>query len=261
MQNELLPEEAYLDLPPENDRKFVQLMSLAQANLAGFLSGTGSSEYDSEYAWELRTQFMEIGRALADEFGLPGLPDPDEEYNNADARYSDFLRKLSGIFARVRARHGTPTAQPDSVKLGHKTKAWLRQEIEQLRVYINDSEIPASKKSALIDKLEDMLAELDKQRLSFARTMAIAASIAGILGGGTTTIVQAPKVYEMINHLIARIGEDKAREDAELLRIEGPAKALPPPTQQRLPLGAPPAAGGYAAKPSRPEDFDDDVPF
>ena len=101
------------------------------------------------------------------------------------------------------------------------------------------------------DKLEELETELTKQRLSFARTMAIAASIMTIVGGGTAALANSPKAAETIMMIIRLVGDDKEKEEQERLRLAPPPKALPDFSKP----SANPTFGEFA------DDLDDDVPF
>jgi hypothetical protein len=79
--------------------------------------------------------------------------------------------------------------------------------------------------------------------------MAITASIMAALGGGTAALANAPKAAETILSIIRLVGEDKAKEEEERLRLAPPPKALPaPPTAKPAPLAA-------------QFDIDDEIPF
>lgn len=212
---DLIPDEAYDNLPEEDSAKFVTLVRIAQGNLQRLMDASNAREFDDE----LRSQFMAIIGGIAKALKIEGL-----EQENASFEYPDYTRfqvKLAGIVAMVRLQ-GDLISHPHSVELERVTKGKIRQEIEQLRVYIGDADLSSLKRQALNDKLDEFIAELDKRRLSFARTMAIAASIMGVLGGSSAALANAPKIPAGINFIISLIGIDKDHEDAERLRLAPP---------------------------------------
>lgn len=116
---------------------------------------------------------------------------------------------------------------------------------------MEDSDLPDKKKSALRDKLDELEEELAKQRLSFARTMAIAASIMTCLGGGAAFVAKLPEAGQSIIKIIQWVGEDKEKEESERLRLMPPPKALPDLSARKQVAGA-----GFGF-----DEFDDNVPF
>lgn len=241
---DLIPEEAYGDLPQDDHDKFVVLVRIAQTNLARLLDQTNSSDFASE----IRSQFISIISGIAEALGIEGLPKIDD--NIADyEKYQMFQVYLAGVVAKVRLQSNL-VAKPHSVELGRVTRARIQQEIDQLRHSIESSDLPEKKKAALRDKLDELETELTKKRLSFARTMAIAASIMTIVGGGTAALANAPEAKETVMAIIRLIGEDKAKEEEERLRISPPPKALPDHTKSQS-----------RPQPAFDSDLDDDVPF
>jgi hypothetical protein len=241
---DLIPENTYDSLPQDDHEKFVILVREAQANLARLLDQQASNEF----ADEIRSQFVSTIIGIAETLGVMGLPDISDDISNYK-KYQMFQVYLAGVVAKVRLQSQL-VSRPFSVQLGRVTRAKIQQEIDQLRHSIGDSVLPETKRKALLDKLDELEIELSLQRVSFARTMAIAASIMTIVGGGTATLANFPKAAETIVGIIRLIGEDKANEEAERLRLMPPPKALPDYTKSK------------ASRPSAfDSDLDDDVPF
>lgn len=239
---ELIPEETYSNLPEESVDKFVVLVRVAQANMARMLD-----EYQSnDFSLEIKAQFISTLAGIADALGIEGLPKVEPDDLHDGRKYTMFQVYLAGIVSKVRLQ-GQIVSKPFSVALGRKTKAWIQQEINQLRGSIEESDLSQSKRDALVGKLDELEEELNKQRLGFARTLAITASIMTIVGGGTTALANAPKASEFVARVIGLIGEDKEKEDAERQRLAPPPKALPDHSPKR------PAPFD--------NDLDDDVPF
>lgn len=239
---DLIPDEIYDTLPEEDVDRFVILVRTAQANLQRMLDNSSSSDFSDE----LRDQFVATIKGCAEALGVDGLGDltPTSRYSD----YAQFQVRLAGIVARTRLR-GNLLSKPHSVELGNVTRAKIRQEIEQLRVYIGQTDLSDKKQAALNDKLDELLVELDHRRLSFARTMAIAASIMGTVGGTAGAIAAAPKIPAGVSYILSLVGQDKATEEAERERLAPPPLAIAGPKDQ-------PAQGfGFD------DDLDDDVPF
>jgi hypothetical protein len=248
---DLIPEETYENLPEEDADKFVLLVRTAQANLQRMLDNSSAREFSDE----LQSQFMATIQGIAEALGISGLSEirPSTQYGD----YTHFQVVVAGILARTCLRSDL-LAKPHSVELGRVTRAKIRQEVEQLRTYIEDADLTPAKRATLNDKLDELLVELDHRRLSFAKTMAIAASIMGTIGATAGAIAAAPKIPAGIGFIISLVGQDKEQEDAEIARL------APPP----LAITARPAAtkggfqgGGFGQGSGFSDDLDDDVPF
>ena len=248
---DLIPEDAYESLPQENSDKFAFLVQIAQRNLARLLDNSESRDFSAE----IRSQFMSIISSIADALGVEGLPNIGTDLANYD-KYQTFQVYLAGVTAKVRLQ-GNLVAKPYSVELGRVTKARIQLLIDQLRHSIGQSDLSEKKRAALSDKLDEFEEELAKQRLSFARTMAIAASIMTIVGAGTAALANGTQAQETVMKIIEWIGEDKDKEEQERLRLlPPPPKALPSPL-----IIASQTAFGEGKTSSFDSDLDDDVPF
>lgn len=246
---DLIPEESYDNLPSEDNDKFAVLVRIAQNNLARLLDNSNSNEFSDE----IRSQFISIVSGMAETLGIEGLPDIDGGIATY-SQYRSFQVYLAGIVAKVRLQ-GNLVARPFSVELGRITKAKIQHEIGQLRSSIQSSELTDKKKDALLAKLDELEEELTKKRLGFARTMAIAASIMTIAGGGTATLANSPKAVEAVITIMRLVGDDKEKEEQERLRLAPPPKALPDFSTSSV---KPATGGGFG----RFDDgLDDDVPF
>ena len=239
-QYELVPDATYDNLPQDPHDKFVAIVNVAQANLARLLDQTGSSDF----AEEIRSQFISTISGAAEALGVEGLPTLSSDIADF-SQFQKFQVYLAGVVMRVRLQSQL-VSRPYSVALGRVTKARIQQEIDTLRLAISNSDLPQPKQASLIAKLDELQDELAKTRLGFAKMMAIAASIMTVVGGGTATLANCPKAAETVATIIALIGEDKAREETERLRLMPPPKAIP--------ILANPLATTL-------DDLDEDVPF
>lgn len=248
MEYELIPEEIYDRLPEEPAEKFAVLARTAQASIARLIDIENSS---GDFTAEVRTQFVETMRAAGDALGIEGLPTESDTYNLSPyEEYRFFSTRLSAIVTKVRLQSQL-LSRPYSVQLGRITKAKIRQEAEQLRVYISESDLPEKKKKLVERHIDQLLSELDKQRLSFGQVTAITAAISATIASGVTAISRAPEAYQVVTNILASIGDDKIKEDAERERLAPPPKALPAPS----PAAAKSGFNGFG------DDLDDDVPF
>ena len=110
----------------------------------------------------------------------------------------------------------------------------------------------SDRKWRLQDKLDELARELMTERLNFAKTMAILATVTTMIAGVVTISADGPSA---ITHIMALIGHDKESEDSAAKRLAPPPKALPAPVQK------PKAASPPSVRKSLSDMLDDDIPF
>lgn len=236
---DFLDERAYIGLPEDEADRFVHLVAYASDRLDSLLGGSNASEQAS-----IKQTFIEVIQGLGEELNAPGLP-LRTLVGGIDTQFTKFSAHLAATMARLRARRKPlPPVDAVTVKLGYKTKGWLRQEIEQLGRAIDESDLEDRKKRALKAKLQELLEEVDRERMNLSKAMVIIAAIAGTFGATTTTIANAPKALESVHRMITWIGADKVAEDEEQLRLSGPAADEPQPLLEDRSGGVEHAAGG-----------------
>ena len=247
MDYELIPDSIYDDLPDDPHDKFVVLAKTAHANVSRLVNDDSSGHFVEE----VRLQFVETVRAIAEALGIPGLPAPSEMSNlNSYEEYRLFSTRLAGLLAKSRLQSSN-VARPYSVQLGKVNKAKIRQEAEQLRIFIENSDLEVKRKEAVLSHLDRLLKELEKKRLSFAKVATIAAAIATTINQSASAVTTFPEVREVIGTILSKIGEDKEKEDAERERLAPPPAKLPPPESETK----------WASAKTNSYDDVDDIPF
>jgi len=222
---DIIPAIAYRDLPSDPSEKFIKLVDVAQSNFDELMK---YYEADNK-ASLIRDQFMVVVSHVADECNVQGLRSFNSDENGSYSRYLEFRNNLIGVIAKLRLRSAS-AVPPHTVKLERNTRLKIGQEIEKLRYVVKNSELPEKTKIRLYGKLDELQKELAKNRLSFAVTMAITASIVTTISGATSFLADAPKALEAMTYIIGLIGHDKEAEEAEqeeALRLAPPPKALP----------------------------------
>lgn len=241
MEHELISDSDYDTLPEEAERRFLALERICRNNLARLITEDTGRDYDAA----LRMHYMAVVAAAADELGVEGLwfPSPQEDVNQ---EYSQFSVAVSRINTQLRLRHARK-ADPYTVQLARRTRARIQLEVGRLREIIENSDLPDNRKRVLFRKLDELLEEIEKGRVSFAKVMAVLVTVgAGVVVSGTSFLADAPDAIATITSLI---GADKEAETVELERLGAPEipKALPAPRP----------------KPKPQPDFsvDDEIPF
>jgi len=216
---DLIPAEAYESLPSEPTARFLAMAAVAETRL---LKGSASENVRKRFMGELAAAASELGVGKLPAFpsGLIGEP-----------AWESFLGELGALKTRLRLRTLTAGLQ-DSVGLALPAKAVIEHEVEILRRLIIESNLPEGKKSRLQAKLNEFIEELHRKRLGFAKLAAVAAAVAGVFGGTSVGLANAPKAMQTIGKILQLVGEAKSAEEEDQLLISPPLQALPAPGNQ-----------------------------
>lgn len=243
MEYELITDEDYDALPSDPEKRFAALERICRKNMMATISRETTSSFD----YLVRTQYMTIVTASAEELGIDGIRYINN-YETIDQDLNEFFRLVTAVTAKIKLRNSS-SHDALSVRLASKTKGLIENELTKLRTSVEESNLSDEKKSRLIDKIGEFRTELHKERLRFGVSLSVLASIGAMVGGTTAFLAEAPEAIATITHLI---GVDKQKEDDERFRLEGPSKP-------KL-LAAPPASTKAATKAGW-ADLDDDIPF
>jgi hypothetical protein len=220
-----IPDDVFDRLPEDTGERFEALVDIARGQYK--LAAANKQKADQD---QVTIAFMSQIRVIAKELGLgnirvatstPVLPN----------EWTQFESDLVTLRTKRRLRKGGFNIEA-SVELSRVTKFRIEQEIEKLRDLVNSSELPAKKQKALNGKLDELLEELHRQRLSFTKLAAVAAAIAGVLGGTSATLANGPEAVATIGRILHWVGEEKAAEEEEQLKLAAPLKALPAPNDE-----------------------------
>lgn len=242
MADEIISGREFAGLPAEPDAKFAALEEICRRNMNLMITGETPEHYDRG----IRTQYMAIIAAAAEELGFPGFKHPYAVLNPME-EFDDFLLRATAVTTRIRLRSGSHTPET-SVRLASKTRGRIEQQLQKLRNMISHSDLPEERRKKLLRKLDELSVELSQPRLSFGKVMAILAAVGVGVGGMTGFLAEVPQAIATIASLI---GADKEAEDSEAARLGPPPvqRSLPAPTKQ-LPAPA-----------RRSRELDDEIPF
>jgi hypothetical protein len=159
---------------------------------------------------------------------------------------------VQGEVARIRIR-GRSARNPYFIQLAPNTRTKIEHHIDRIRDAIEASDLPDWRKEVLHAKLDDLIAELDKRRVGFGRTMAVLSAVLVALASATTIAAEGPNAVANIMKLLAI---DKESENAARLRLAPPEKALAAPQN---PTEVSDSQAALVWDPPRPEE--DEIPF
>lgn len=240
---ELISAEDYELLPAHPIDRFVAFEELCRTNLNAAITNETSQAFDRM----LRLEYMMLVSTAAEECGAGDLQFPTNYEDPLDG-LTNFMLAATAITTRQRLRRAGARDQ-HSVQLGVKTKARLGQQLDRLREAIKESNLSNAHKTRLLTKVDDLAAELSRERISFAKVFGILGFVGAAMVGGTGMLADAPEAIATITSLI---GADKAAEEAEAERLGSPIRRPLPPPPRALPA---PTQSPYG------RDLDDEIPF
>jgi hypothetical protein len=246
MSYELIFEEEYANLPDEDDRCFVEFENICRRNMTWMIDENTSNNFDQA----VRAQYLAAVAAVARELCIPNIEyDPDVRGNFFEI-FSQFSWAVQGEVARIRIRSRS-MRHPYSVQLTGSTRTKIEHYISRIRDTVERSDLDSDRKKRLQDRLDQLAAELICHRLSFAKTMAL---LATVLTGVGSSVTIAAEGQSAVAHIVQLIGHDKETEDAAAQRLAPPPKALPASH-----------ANAHTARQDHPKrvsaELDDEIPF
>jgi hypothetical protein len=221
-----IPEDIYDTLPESAVDRLEVLLEAAKKTFDAVIAGKSKEMRD-----RLAIAYMRQVQVITEELGFGVVPIATSA-PVVDSEWASFESALSAIRTRIRL-HGRVRAE-GSVQLSRVSKFRVEQEVDRLREIIKAADLTEKKKKALNDKLDELIEELRRERLSFAKLAAVVAAVAGALGGTSAALANGPKAMETVIRILHWVGEEKEAEDAEQLRIAAPPKALPAPRRNTV---------------------------
>ncbi|WP_447761265.1 hypothetical protein [Sphingopyxis panaciterrae] len=238
------------DLDEDPRMAFMQLVNAAQRSLSAKIDAL---DPDNQYEWqkieEFRYSFMNVVVAAGKRFEIEPFHSMEvPQYSNfRDADHRQFKSDLDHYVTQL-VLDNSLRAKRDSVEVLPKTKDQLRTYISGLRQCIENGNMSASKREALLKRLDAFETELEKRRLNMLAVARLAYLVLSVPG---TVWASVDITHKLTTNIMQTVAEAKAAEDeTKQLPAVAPPKALSAP---RRPAALPP--------PPFEDDLDDDVPF
>lgn len=216
---ELIPGNAIENLPEDPAQAFLQLLETLNSNFDKIYRET---DPDAE---DLRLEYVNIIREVCAELGIDFEP-AQNAYSKA--YFPIFLGHIRALKTRLRIRL-RKNLNPSEVRLDTGAKQKIRSKIEEVRELIGESYFDEAKKDRLFKFLKDLDRELDKDRANIRKILTSVAMVTGILGGGTATIANGPRIAQLMSDILTSVGEEAHEEDIQPARLAPPPKLLPAP--------------------------------
>jgi hypothetical protein len=240
------------DLDDDPRQAFMEIVNFAQRSLDGKLSNIRGDDQESWRAAEdIRHSFMNVIVASSKRFEIEPFASMDVPRINDSLNFDQFKADLDHYVTQLVLDNSAQTRR-DSVTILPNSKDKIRSYIHGLRDCIEKANMVEAKRSALLDRLDQLEKELEKRRANMLLVAKLAFEVLAIPGGTWASYEIATK---LITNISQTVEESRAIEQANkpIATTVGTVPALSPPrqpAQQRRAMGS-----GFA------DDLDDDVPF
>ncbi len=240
------------NLDEEPKAAFMGLVNHAQRSLDQRIA---KFDPENQYEWkqreDLQQKFMNVvvasGKRLEIEPFTKMMVPKIANYNDHD--YKQFQADLDHFVTQL-VLDNTVRAKRTSVEVLPTSKDQIRSYVHGLRKCVEDSNMTAPKKRALLDKLDAFEKELERRRLSILAVTLLSFEILAIPGATWASVDMAHKLITNITQTVA-----EAKQEEEKTRKVGP-------TQQPKALSPPRASKDTSNESwSSKSDLDNDIPF
>jgi hypothetical protein len=244
---DFITQEEIEELPEDPHLAFTTFVSHAARRLSQRTEHLDNANEQENYYLleEARHGFMNVVVAAAKKYKIEPFASMDvpthKEFDTNTHR--DFKSDLDHYMTQL-LLDNVVRERSNSVALAPKAKDRIRSHIHGLKTCIDNAELNDAKRAALLKKLAEFEAELDKKRLSLLAVTRITLEILALPGGVWAT---ADMVAKLTTNVLEVVAEAKAAEDE--------ARQLAP-TSPPMRLSAP-----RREVPTYSDDLDDDIPF
>lgn len=226
----------------QREQKFCMIEQVARKRLADARRAAGQndwpeySEYD--YAVSVSAAATEFGIAELEDFKLPW---PSDEQTDELCRM--YRARATRVSQQLLFRHGTKSA---AVSLDSSTKEKINHWLEQMRSAVQGAEVAAEKKDRLFALIDELQAEVDRDRTPVHAAGELWVTLCTYMGEGAKKALEPTTPY--IERICGALGLAKKAEDIHQRR-------LPPAKESKRIEGPKKIERGFG----RP--FDDEIPF
>ena len=242
------------DLDDDPRIAFMAIVNYAQRSLAEQTKNLGpQDEYQYDQREELRHSFMNVVIATAKRLEVEPFVSMDvpqlSKFKEPD--YRQFKADLDHYVTQL-VLDNSMRAKQDSVAILPNSKDRIRTYVHGLRQCIEQANMTEPKREALLKKLDQFEAELEKRRLNMLAVARVVFELLAIPGG---VWASADVANKLITNVMQTFAEAKsAEQETRQLAPTAPPKALSPPRAEKA--GPVPNFGR-----SPQNEIDDDIPF
>jgi hypothetical protein len=251
---DFLKQDEIEDAPEDPAMAFAYLVRLINVRLEERLHALSETEGDSHSYDDAWIGFMSTVISLGKTYNIEpfsALEVPRyQHFGYGDFR--QFKADLDHYLAQL-VMGNALRMRRDSIKLSNEAKERIRTHLHHIKDHIDKTEMPDAKRSALLAKLAEFEAALEKDRLNLLK---VGAWVLGILSvsANVLQLADSPTFQKLLSNVMVTVAEQKAADDEN--------RKLPP--TDAMPLMLPPRRNDDLGKPAREEfshDFNDEIPF
>jgi hypothetical protein len=206
----------YDDLPDEEELIFLKLESAFRETCERNVFEAQRNEANGYVPAEQYLRYMRQITAIAGELQLgifQDRPMPNAE-DFSIAGYQNFLGQVDHWRAAFSVRHARRSSGY-SVRLDTKTRSIISHHIGQIREIIQKLEVDEWKRDSLLNCLNALQAEVDKNRSGYEVLGAFMVEFSGVLGGAAENLKPVQRLIDSISR--SNLGEQARRADQEPL--------------------------------------------
>jgi hypothetical protein len=223
----------YLDLPDDPELAFLQLEAHFRADCERRLAAAGQHERDDviyvDYIAQVLAAIQELNLKTSFRSEVPQIEDVNY------GTYLNFNKDVKHFRTALEIRHGRRN-RGYSVTFDEAAKTKIRHHLDQLQSIFDKLEIEERKREDLINKLDDLRNEVNRNRTHYDRLAAFFIDASEIAGAAT----ERSKILDLLG-AIGRVFWGAQVEEPKRLTNAAPKKRLNPPAKKT--------------------DLDDEIPF
>jgi hypothetical protein len=212
----LLSDKDYENAPDDPEEKFAFLAERCRKAIYARIGNGNAENLDQA----IQKQYVATIRSLAKALGIKEIVQSSAAH--ISVQFTDTLGTVAGVVSRVKLKSAAGAGR-NTVSLANSTKIEIEKKISRLRIYISQADMPESKRSELLNKLDELSSLLSEKRVSLGATLIILSSIAL---GATAFLAEIPDALKTVTSVVTMIAGDKEAEEIEKVRLEGSAIPL-----------------------------------
>ncbi len=241
-----MSESIYDDLPDDNEKAFIYLEKQFREGLDQSLRDNDQGNYDVY----CKRRYMNAVIAIAKSLEIPGISDYTVPYEDQGVwnTFEAFETDVMNLTIQIEINHAR-RRKKYSVAFDSAAKQKIRYYIEQIRMSVEQSDLPQNKRDAIFKKLSELTLEIDRDRTRFEVLADVIRGVACL--SGEVERDGAEPWWKWVKLIFGEIDEAKDKEPQASLPAPGERKRLEPPRKQ-LP--------SHKDKPAK-QEVDDEIPF
>ncbi|WP_417260146.1 hypothetical protein [Celeribacter sp.] len=220
------------DLPIEPVARWLQLRDLLEKRLDSEMDF--AVEQNQSCPPSLKQEYYSIVRATAPDTVNGMLPD----ISRADLENDfDFFRaEVAAAASKILFEKPKDSSRETRLPLSMPVVERLKEECDNLRRIVDESDLDNDKKTVLFGLLESFLREIESGSLDYKKTTSILGAIAIGVAAATSFLADAPEALTTIHQII---GLQQQAEDEKNKLLSAPSEPaipeLPAPNKKQLP--------------------------